>query len=136
VRRAAGLRRALWAGAAYWLNPAVLMTTTLGYVDVAVAIPAVGRGSGGGCVVRAAAAGRSALCRRSPDKTSVCFGLNLYLTLGTKGDGPAEAALTVAGIDSTVWACRRELRRAGVVCADVCARSETRVGDQARDAVA
>ena len=42
VRRAAGLRRALWAGAAYWLNPAVLMATTLGYVDVAVAIPAVG----------------------------------------------------------------------------------------------
>jgi hypothetical protein len=35
VRRAAGLRRALWAGAAYWLNPAVLMATTLGYVDVA-----------------------------------------------------------------------------------------------------
>ena len=42
VRRAAGLRPALWAGAAYWLNPAVLMATTLGYVDVAVAIPAVG----------------------------------------------------------------------------------------------
>ena len=42
VKRGAGPRPALWAGAAYWLNPAVLMATTLGYVDAAVAIPAVG----------------------------------------------------------------------------------------------
>ena len=42
VRRATSVRRAWWAAVAYWLNPAVLMITTLGYVDVALAIPAVG----------------------------------------------------------------------------------------------
>jgi hypothetical protein len=42
VRRAAGSSRAWWAAMAYWANPAVLMTTTLGYIDVFFAIPAVG----------------------------------------------------------------------------------------------
>ena len=42
VRRAAGTTRASWAAMAYWLNPAVLMITTLGYIDVFLAIPAVG----------------------------------------------------------------------------------------------
>lgn len=42
VRRAGGARSAWWAAMAYWLNPAVLMITTLGYVDVFVAIPAAG----------------------------------------------------------------------------------------------
>ena len=42
VRRAAGSPRAWWAALAYWLNPAVLLITTLGFVDVLVAIPAVG----------------------------------------------------------------------------------------------
>jgi hypothetical protein len=42
VRRAGSARAAWWAAAAYWLNPAVLMMTTLGYIDVALAIPAVG----------------------------------------------------------------------------------------------
>jgi hypothetical protein len=42
VRRAGGAASAWWAGMAYWLNPAVLMITTLGYVDVFLAIPAVG----------------------------------------------------------------------------------------------
>jgi hypothetical protein len=41
VRRAAGSRAASWAAAAYWLNPAVLMITALGYIDVCFAIPAV-----------------------------------------------------------------------------------------------
>ena len=41
VRRAAGSSRAWWAALAYWANPAVLMTTTLGYIDVFLAIPAV-----------------------------------------------------------------------------------------------
>ena len=41
VRRAAGSRTACWAAVAYWLNPAVLMTTALGYIDVCFAIPAV-----------------------------------------------------------------------------------------------
>jgi len=42
VRRAAGAASAWWAAMAYWLNPAVLMITALGYVDVFLAIPAVG----------------------------------------------------------------------------------------------
>ena len=42
VRRAGGTARAWWAAMAYWLSPAVLMITTLGYVDVFMAIPAVG----------------------------------------------------------------------------------------------
>ena len=42
VQRAAGTSSAWWAAMAYWLNPAVLMITTLGYVDVLLAIPAVG----------------------------------------------------------------------------------------------
>ena len=42
VRRAAGPSRAWWAALAYWLNPAVLMITTLGYIDVFLAIPATG----------------------------------------------------------------------------------------------
>ncbi len=42
VRPAAGATRASWAAMAYWLNPAVLMITTLGYIDVFLAIPAVG----------------------------------------------------------------------------------------------
>jgi uncharacterized membrane protein len=42
VRRAAGSSRAWWAAMAYWVNPAVLMATTLGYIDVFLAIPAVG----------------------------------------------------------------------------------------------
>lgn len=42
VRRAASERAAWWAAAAYWLNPAVLMITALGYIDVTLAIPAVG----------------------------------------------------------------------------------------------
>ena len=33
---------------------------------------------------------------------SAGYGLNLYLMFGTSGDGPAEAALTVAWLDSTV----------------------------------
>ena len=41
VRRAGGTTRAWWAAMAYWVNPAVLMITTLGYVDVWMAIPAV-----------------------------------------------------------------------------------------------
>jgi hypothetical protein len=41
VRRAAGAGRAWWAAMAYWLNPAVLMITTLGFFDVFLAIPAV-----------------------------------------------------------------------------------------------
>jgi hypothetical protein len=41
VRRAAGAARAWWAAIAYWLNPAVLMITTLGFFDVFLAIPAV-----------------------------------------------------------------------------------------------
>ena len=42
VRRAGGTVRAWWAALAYWVNPAILMATTLGYVDVLVAIPAAG----------------------------------------------------------------------------------------------
>ena len=42
VQRAAGTSRAWWAALAYWINPAVLMMTTLGYIDVFLAIPAVG----------------------------------------------------------------------------------------------
>ncbi len=42
VRRAGSSTRAWWAAMAYWVNPAVLMITTLGYVDVFLAIPAVG----------------------------------------------------------------------------------------------
>ena len=41
VRRAGGTTRAWWAAMAYWVNPAVLMITTLGYVDVFLALPAV-----------------------------------------------------------------------------------------------
>ena len=41
VHRAAGTTRAWWAAMAYWVNPAVLIATTLGYLDVFMAIPAV-----------------------------------------------------------------------------------------------
>jgi len=51
VRRAGGTVRAWWAALAYWVNPAILMATTLGSVDVLVAIPAAG-------AVIAASAGR------------------------------------------------------------------------------
>jgi hypothetical protein len=42
VRRAGGTPRAWWASMAYWVNPAVLMMTTLSYMDVCMALPAVG----------------------------------------------------------------------------------------------
>jgi hypothetical protein len=43
VRRAGGGDvRAWWAAMAYWANPAVLMATTLGYVDAFCALPATG----------------------------------------------------------------------------------------------
>ena len=42
VRRAAGARAAWWSAAAYWLNPAVLMITRLGYFDAFLALPAFG----------------------------------------------------------------------------------------------
>jgi hypothetical protein len=42
VARVAGRARAWWAALAYWLNPAVLLVTTLGFIDVFFAIPAVG----------------------------------------------------------------------------------------------
>jgi hypothetical protein len=42
VHRAGRSDRAWWAAMMYWANPAVLMTTTLGYIDVFLAIPAVG----------------------------------------------------------------------------------------------
>src|SRR5206468_1981902 len=42
VRAAGRPDRAWWAALAYWLNPAVLMITTLGYLDVFLAMPAVG----------------------------------------------------------------------------------------------
>lgn len=42
VRRAAGVRAAWWGAAVYWLNPAVLMITTLGYFDPFLALPAFG----------------------------------------------------------------------------------------------
>jgi hypothetical protein len=42
VGRASGRSRAWWAAIACWINPAALMITTLGYIDVFVAIPAVG----------------------------------------------------------------------------------------------
>ena len=52
VRSVAGMRAASWGAAAYWLNPAILMATTLGYVDALVALPAV-------AALVAASAGRS-----------------------------------------------------------------------------
>lgn len=42
VLRAAGARAAWWGAAVYWLNPAVLMITTLGYFDAFLALPAFG----------------------------------------------------------------------------------------------
>jgi hypothetical protein len=42
VGRWAGRRHAMWSAAAYWISPAVLLTTTLGYIDVFFALPAVG----------------------------------------------------------------------------------------------
>jgi hypothetical protein len=42
VRRAGHPARAWWAAIAYWVNPAALMITTLGYIDVFLAVPAVG----------------------------------------------------------------------------------------------
>ena len=42
VRGAAGGAPAWWAALAYWLNPAAVLITTLGFVDVLVAIPAAG----------------------------------------------------------------------------------------------
>src|SRR4051794_3507760 len=40
LRRRAGLREAQFGAAVYWINPAVLYTTSLGYVDALVALPA------------------------------------------------------------------------------------------------
>jgi len=51
VRRGGGSDRAWPAAMSYWANPAVLMTTTLGYIDVFLAIPALS-------AVVAASAGR------------------------------------------------------------------------------
>ena len=42
VRRAAGTAPAWWASMAYWINPATLLITSLGYFDVFLALPAVG----------------------------------------------------------------------------------------------
>ena len=42
VRRAGRPDRAWWAAIACWVNPAALMITTLGYIDVFLAIPAIG----------------------------------------------------------------------------------------------
>jgi hypothetical protein len=41
VRRIAGGTAGWWAAFGYWINPAVLLITSLGYVDVLVAVPAV-----------------------------------------------------------------------------------------------
>ncbi|MGH9142793.1 MAG: hypothetical protein ACRD2I_16800 [Vicinamibacterales bacterium] len=49
VRRAGRPDRAWWAAMAYWANPAALMITTLGYIDVFVAIPAVGAVAAASC---------------------------------------------------------------------------------------
>jgi hypothetical protein len=46
-----GAARAAWSAAAYWISPAALLCTTLGYIDVFAAVPAVG-------AVVAAASGR------------------------------------------------------------------------------
>jgi hypothetical protein len=54
VRRARGGSAARLGAAAYWLNPAVLATTSLGYLDALVALPATG-------AVIAASAGRPLL---------------------------------------------------------------------------
>jgi hypothetical protein len=51
VKRSGGSARAWWAAVAYWINPAALMISTLGYIDVFLAIPAV-------AAVVAASAGR------------------------------------------------------------------------------
>jgi Gpi18-like mannosyltransferase len=51
VRRARGTTAARIGAAAYWINPAVLFTTSLGYLDALVALPATG-------AVIAASAGR------------------------------------------------------------------------------
>jgi hypothetical protein len=51
LRRSRGTRAARIGAAAYWLNPAVLMTTSLGYLDAFLALPATG-------AVIAASAGR------------------------------------------------------------------------------
>jgi hypothetical protein len=42
IRRFNGARAAWWSAAAYWISPAVLLATTLGYIDVFFALPAVG----------------------------------------------------------------------------------------------
>jgi Gpi18-like mannosyltransferase len=54
VRRVRGSAAARLGAAAYWLNPAVLATTSLGYLDALVALPATG-------AVIAASAGRPLL---------------------------------------------------------------------------
>lgn len=41
VRRVGGSRAAWWAAAAYWANPAAILTSSLGYIDVWFTVPAV-----------------------------------------------------------------------------------------------
>lgn len=41
VRRMGGSQAAWWAAAAYWINPAAILTSALGYIDVWFAVPAV-----------------------------------------------------------------------------------------------
>jgi hypothetical protein len=42
VRSRLDVRAAWWSAAAYWANPAIVLTTTLGYIDVFMAVTAVG----------------------------------------------------------------------------------------------
>jgi hypothetical protein len=42
VQRVGGAARGWWAAMAYWLNPAALLMTTLGFIDVLLAIPVLG----------------------------------------------------------------------------------------------
>src|SRR5262245_1570934 len=58
-----GCAAARLAAAAYWINPAVLVTTSLGYLDAFVALPAT-------AAVIAASAGRPLVSGRSEEHTS------------------------------------------------------------------
>jgi hypothetical protein len=106
VRRGGGSGRAWSAAMTYWANPAVLMTTTLGYIDVFLAIPAVS-------AVAAASAGRPWLAGALFTAAVVTKPQGLFVgpvvALALWNAGPAEGGTTRvrdAVLASAFWARR------------------------------
>jgi hypothetical protein len=115
VRRASDSGRAWRAAMSYWANPAVLMITTLGYIDVFLAIPAVS-------AVVAASCGRPLLAGALFTAAVVTKPQGLFV-------GPVVAlALWNAGADASGAKRVRDALLSSAFCAAIVAAPVVAVG--------